>query len=137
MWLNWTRPVATRKLAKVNYILNILFSTLAFFSKIIFIPFRNCAICWLRKELFWPYGLADIFLGIKLFFEIFGFCLILDFVKPHKISAHLACRQLLFIYFSMDCLNNKTNKNKAQSLKTNYFKNWSYKKNMIWLALLP
>ena len=47
-------------------------------------------------DLSWWYGLKSIFLGIKLFCfsrqiaETFSICLKLNFVKPHKISTHLA-----------------------------------------------
>ena len=69
MWMNWTRPGATKKLAKVTYNLDILFSTLALFSKIFFTSLKiftpklrhQGTIYRLRKELFWPYGLTHIF----------------------------------------------------------------------------
>ena len=68
--MNWTRPEATKKLAKVNYILNILahwhFSA-KLFSFHLKSSLQNCDIKAPSVGWFWPYGLAHTFLGIKLF----------------------------------------------------------------------
>ena len=86
--MNWTHPEATKKLAKVNYIYIKHISTLALFSKIIFIPLKiftpklrhQGAICWLVLAIW----LSSHFFRNKTFFMIdsrnfqhlfdFGFC---------------------------------------------------------------
>ena len=72
LWMNWTCPEATKKLAKVNYILNILahwhFSA-KLFSFHLKSSLQNCVIKAPSVGWFWPYGLAHTFLGIKLFYD--------------------------------------------------------------------